>query len=282
MSVHWPDQGIRPGFWLGPMGELFPLPDLKGDLSTSGYPREWSVTIPQASPAEVANLHLLAARDVAFELDLSDRRYAVMARNSPEMAKQALQWVTPYAKVSNLMPPRSVEGPAGWAGITASQGGPVLLSDGRAASSIVFSVPGWGFSPLLPVAPGEKVTAAVYARKAATHDSLFRLDWMGFGAAQNAGPLATAGSRTITTTGGTLERVSVTATVPNNAWAARITLRDTPQIAFPTFTWTESVQDRSAGQGVAGVVVHGLTSTPRFAWEGTIREDVSFTVSEVG
>lgn len=285
MSVHWPDQGIRPGFWLGPLGALAPLPDLQGDLSVSGYPRDWTVTIPQASPAEVANLHLLAGRDVAFELDLSDRRYAVMARNSPAMAKQSLQWVTPYSRVTNLLPPRSVEGPGGWLGSSPSQGGSASLSDGMAMSSVAFNVTAANspsYSPLLPVVPGMRVTAAAYARKATSHAGTFRLDWMAVGAAQNASPSSSGGTRSVTTTGGALERLSITATVPGGVHVARLTFLGVPQVVMPSFTWTETLQDRSAGMGVPGVVVHNLSSTPRFAWEGTLREDVSFTVSEVG
>lgn len=279
MTVHWPDTRVKPGFWLGPTGDLQPLPGLRGELSTQNYPRDWSVSIPVASPAEVAALYAMAAHGVQFTTDLAGRRRAYISPTSPEGVGPA-HWVTPYSQVTNLLPQRSVSGPHGWAGGSRSQGGPVALADGMAASSIQAS--GTQHSPLLPVVPGQSVTASVYARKSTSAAGAFRLDWMGLGAAQNGSPLSTAGSRAAVTTAAPLARLTVSATVPANVHLARLTLVGVPQYAMPAFTWTPEVQDRSAGQGCASVIVHGLQSTPTLARAGVAFEEVSFTVSEVG
>ena len=282
MSAHWPDTTVQPGYWLGPAGGLLPLPDLKGELSMQGHPRDWSVSIPQAWPTEVAALYAMAAHDVSFSVNLAGARRASVSPSSPAASLGGLHWVTPYSRVANLLPMRSVDGPQGWAGASRFQGGPVALEDGMAASSIQLTGTGTSYSPLLPVVPGKRVTASVYARKAPDVAGTFRLDWMALGASQGDTPQSTAGSATVLTTAAPLARLVVSATVPANVHLARLTLVGVPQYAAPAFTWTRSVQPRSAGQGCPSAVVHDLSSTPLIAREGMVREEVSFTVSEVG
>lgn len=279
MTVHWPDVRVKPGFWLGPSGGLQPLPDLRGELSTQGYPRDWSVSIPAASPAEVAALYALAAHEVQFTTDLAGRRRAYISPTSPS-GVGPLHWVTPYSQVTNLLPQRSVNGPFGWAGGNHSQGGPVALVDGMAGSSL--QVVGTAYSPLFPVVPGRPVSVMAYVRARANSTAQLFLDWMPLGVPQDGLAPVTAASASTGSTTAPLPALRASATPPANAHVARLRVVNAAQVAMPAVTWTEGVPGRSAGQGCASVIVHDLQSTPTLARTGEAFEEVSFTVSEVG
>lgn len=281
MTVHWPDTRIRPGYWLGTYGAMLALPDIKGDLSSAGVQREWSVTIPSASPAEVATLVDLAADGVEFRTNLGGLRRAVPPAHGPHGGP--FIWLTPWSTRTNILPPLSVSGPTGWAvtgaGAALSQGGPVVLEDGVAATSTQATFGTIWFSPLLPVVPGQQVTASAYVRKGDSNTN-FRIDWMNLGDEQDATTSTQVDSVPVTATAAPLPRQVVTATVPENVHVARIRIVGASQVASPAFTWTSEVQERSAGHGCLSAYVHGLTMTPRIAREGTLRHDVSFTVTE--
>ena len=227
-------------------------------------PRQWSVDIGAATPADIANL---------------------LAFAGGEWGNGPFVWVSVDAPVTNLLTPEVARcGPQAVFSSSVSRSGPMALGGGQwSGASLTASDPtgtlwvGASKAPV-PVIPGLPVTASAYV---IGDGAKVRLHWYRADGTLLPAFLTSAGSGVA----GSPRRLHVTATPPEGAVSCTISTTRATQITRPAATWTDTLFDWHPGEGCPQAVIHGLSRSVILA----LREpsygrysSASFTITEVG
>lgn len=230
----------------------------------SARPRQWSVDIGAATPADIANL---------------------LAFAGGEWGNGPFVWVSVDAPVTNLLTPEVARcGPQAVFSSSVSRSGPMALGDGQwSGASLTTSDPGgtlWvGASKApVPVIPGQPVTASAYVIGAGAK---VRLHWVAADGSAMSGTVVSSPSGTA----GAPKRLHATGVPPAGAVSCTLSTTGAPQITRPAITWTSTLFDWHPGEGCQKAVIHGLSRNVILA----LREpaygrysNASFTITEVG
>ena len=287
-TVGWKDARVKPGFWIGPLGGLVALPDIKGDLSDEGGrevtlrknpmtgnttafvkrggTREWSCSMPSAYPDEAAVVSSVAGGA------LGDAEH---------------WWITPEAAWQNLLPERASLWMDGWEVLpnpptalpVMGRGGNVITEDGVAVGSALLQPVNWfAYQSLAVPTPPDRGPVSIALDVSAS--AMVRLVFT-----DGSGRNSQTQHHTVTAPSGSgpLHRVVITG--PANAAAGfRIQIRGATVAARPTMVWGDRVGKWSTGRGSDSVILHSLSTSVLNAHrdpDGLRRRGLSFTVTEV-
>lgn len=185
------------------------------------------------------------------------------------------------APVSNVLTPAaSLSAPGEFvlaSGVTVTEGAPLRTPDGWAARSFIKSTNNVLFlgADLVPLPPSGKVTIAAYVRGSGGAAGVAFYDSAG-------GSLGTSYS-SVTAGASNVVRSWLTVTPPVGAVSCRVMVNSaTQQAAWPSVTWTDSLQPFGEGQGCLKAVVSSMSRDQVLAVPGSTYSNVSFTVMEVG
>ena len=185
------------------------------------------------------------------------------------------------APVSNILTPAaSLSAPGEFvltSGVTVTEGSPLWTPDGWAARSFIKSTNNGLFlgAERMPVPPSGKITVAAYVRGNGGAVGVSFYDSSG----------APLGSQYSSVTAGATNVVRswLTVTPPVGAVSCRVLVNSaTQQAAWPSITWTDSLQPFGEGQGCLKAVVSSMSRDQVLAVQGNTYSNVSFTVMEVG
>lgn len=281
----WPDTKLPPGYWYGPLGALLSFPGLRsGDVGqednsswvattktglsgtrvevSRSQLRSWPVSIPSLSPAEAGLVEEVI--DGVLGLD-------------------PCHWVPLWTAQQNLLTKRAARfmPGSGWTGQTITAAGPRELGDstgGWPTSGLVLG-PERAYSPVVPVLPGQPVTASCYIRGLATGTPRAELRFVNAAGAELDLATVVRGN-TVGTAGLTRSSASVDA-APADAAGAQMSVLAAAAVAAPTISWTPAPAERAVGTGCPAAVAHSLTRSRRRWTNNGPRVDVGFTVQEV-
>lgn len=225
-------------------------------------PRQWSVDIGAATPADLANL---------------------LAFAGGEWGTGPFVWVSADAPVTNMLTPEvSLCGPSAVYGTASAIGGPMVLGDGAMAGrSLVPTAPG---SHVLigairaAVVSGQPVTGSAWV--IGNTSTYARLAWY-----DAAGNLISDTRGTPIRVAGDPRRATVTGVPPAGAAGCLLSIYGAQQIARPAVTWTDTVFDWQPGEGCPKAVIHGLSKQLILALRNPSYgrySNASFTVTEMG
>lgn len=218
-------------------------------------PRTWEVSIPSASTQEVASL---------------------LALGCGEYGIGPFIWVSPAAAALNLLTPEvSTCGPAADWQPSVEVSGPLnIVGEGITGRSLFNSDPSvslvFGNIPT-PVIPNTKVTGSAGVLGAGSRVGLSF--WTAAGVYLNPSYLSAE-----TGVAGEARRLSVTATAPSNAAYCLVYGTNTVSGARPAVTWTDHLNPWAPGGGCPKAHISNIPNTV----SGVLRQDVSFTVTEMG
>lgn len=224
-------------------------------------PRQWSVDIGAATPADIANL---------------------LAFAGGEWGNGPFVWVSVDAPVTNLLTPAIAScGREALYSATTSVGGPMALGDGTFSgrSLLADSATAWSFvgESRVPVIPGQKVTGSMTVIGAG---AVVRLTWYGAD-----GLTISHAESSVTGVAGSPRRIHVTGTPPVGAVSCLLATRGALQAARPAITWTDTLFDWHPGEGCPKAVIHGLSRQVILALRDPSYgrySNASFTITEVG
>lgn len=196
---------------------------------------------------------LLRTWDVGVEAATPDDLATLAGFVAGEWGPGPFLWVDPWAQVTNLLPPARAALELPWA--NTSPAGPATLAPGvRAGRSLAIidsaTITHWADPALIdiPCTPGVPVTVSIWARGAGLvlRSVVRALDgsWLA------SAPATAVGSEWV--------RLAVTVTPPAGAHRVTVQLEGGGVVTRPAATWSSSVLEYHAGQGVAGVVIDGL------------------------
>lgn len=150
---------------------------------------------------------------------------------------------------------------------------PMWTPDGWIARSALKTDSALRIAVGIPVPPDEQATASAYMRG---EGGSLRLVWRAADGVEVSRLDSEVGS-----SGAELR--SITALAPEGAVTAELwATHSVVQVGAPTFTWTDSYQGRSDGQGCRKAVVDQVVRDQAMAVPGRAWSAVSFTVTEVG
>lgn len=223
-------------------------------------PRQWSVDISTATPADMG---------------------ALFAFSAGEWGIGPFVWVSTDAPVTNLYTPAVASCDPDVMPSDATAAGPMDLGDGSyAGRSYMPSGQFMFFGAVgdVPVLPGVPVTGSAYVLGAG---AAARVNFYGSDGLRIGEPITSA----VTATSGSPVRSHVTAMPPANAVSALVSIENTTQAARPAVTWTGRLFDWADGAGCPKAVIHGLSRDVVLA----LREpnygryaNASFSIREVG
>lgn len=185
------------------------------------------------------------------------------------------------APVSNILTPTaSLSAPGEFvltSGVTVTEGSPLWTPDGWAARSFIKSTNNGLFlgAERMPVPPSGKITVGAYVRGSGGAAGVSFYDSSG----------APLGSQYSSVTAGATNVVRswLTVTPPVGAVSCRVMVNSaTQQAAWPSISWTDSLQPFGEGQGCLKAVVSSMSRDQMLAVPGNTYANVGFTVMEVG
>lgn len=268
------------GAFVGPLGGLVEIAHYRGSMGTRadrevsfkrtlggglrgfGTPdrglREWSVSAPGQSSAQVAPVEVLLASGPG-----------------------PFHWVDPSAQMTNVLTPRKSLPGAGnefaWTGSGVVAGGPVQAEGiGAVAHSVATNGSQVFLAWNTPVLPGVNVTGSVYATGYNGTSARIFLRFY-----KPDGTFTSTSGMGLVNQDATLRRVSVTGTPPAGSTWCLITVTGAGSVALPAVTWTPKLTPWGKGRGAAKAVVHGLSEDLRVVSQTQQVRDLSFTVTEV-
>lgn len=190
-------------------------------------------------------------------------------------------FVSADAPVSNVLTPTaSLSLPGEYvltSGVTVTEGAPMLTPDSWAARSLIKNTANGLFlgKDLAPLPPAGKITVASYVRGIGGAVGVAFYNSAG-------GSLGTSYS-TVTAGTSNVVRSWLTVTPPAGAVSCRVLVNSaTQQAAWPSLTWTDSLQPFGEGQGCVKAVVSSMSRDQVLTVPGSTYSNVGFTVMEVG
>lgn len=219
-------------------------------------PRSWSVDVPLGSGTDISGLEAFA--------------WGAWGRGP-------WQWITVAAQTGNLLTPQEAMLVDRVSSSALTDAGPVRVTDGTwAARSVSVALSsGWvALTRGIPVIAGKSFTWAVDAVGAgsAPQVQVAFYDAAGVQVATEVG----------TGAGNSMQRVSVTTTVPAGAVSAWGGVRSTvSRAARPQATWTSQPVPFAPGNGCSAAILDGLSSALRVVSPDGPLSDIGFTVMEV-
>lgn len=272
--------------WIGPLGALVEVRTPRGLAPSVARATTYRTTLGGVRKAHQAPR---ALRQLAVDLSYStpEQVATLAALVSGEYGPGPFWYVDPWAAVTNLLTPAaSTLEPGSWTmtGTVVAAGAVPLVGGGRAGRSLalastadqVFLPRRNGARDDVPVVPGRRVTASVYATGAAVS---VRIQWV-----DTAGAGISIATAVGSFAGPALGRVAVTATPPAGAAAMYVVAFGASRIARPAVTWTDEARGWYPGQGMPRCLVSGLDTNVVLAHDDTAGQGAqhTFAVTEVG
>lgn len=269
--------------WIGELGSFIECgPFESREVSTSRPARERTtlggVTSVQIG-AKTRREWTLVMPEVSASSDLS----VLLAFVEGEYGSGPWRFVSDFASTTNVISPRGSVLDTSIAPVgTTTNGGPAALPDGtRAGRSWLLTSGATVFLPwvdgleYVPVVPGRRVTASVYAQG---QGGRMRIRFY----AADGTITRTVAHSLVAGTG--IERMTLSATPAVGEASALIILdQGITRFARPALSWTDSARPWSVGGGAPNVYISDMSVTPLKdnIWDQSIGGG-SFKVSEVG